>query len=276
VDSTDLFAWRRLDPFGVEIDHDLSEPLSPARSAELVRLLWEHGLLLARGQTLDMARQQALCALFGPVLIRTGENGYLTTEPGIAATLSELRWHADAAYTDAPFDALSLHAIDVVADASSTCFVDTAAALSSLPADLRARIADAEVEMISPHYTAIGTRACDDPDPVATKRSVMPAIHRNPHNGRDGLWVSELQTARVTGMERAGGRDLLHALFDHLYRPEHVLEHRWRTGDLVIWDNIALQHMRGPLKDCGTRILQRVIVGSEGAMSHAVPDVAMA
>lgn len=276
MDSTeDLFAWRRLDPLGIEIDYDFSGPLSPAQSAELVRLLWQHGLVLARGQSLDMTRQQALCAVFGPILIRPGENGYLTTEPGIAATLSELSWHADAAYTDAPFDALSLHAIDVVADASSTRFVDTAAALAALPADLRAAIAEAEVEMISPHYTAIGTRACDDPDPAATKRSVMPAVRRNPHNRRDGLWVSELQTARVMGMNRPEGRDLLHAVFDHLYRPEHVFDHRWRTGDLIVWDNLALQHMRGSLKDCGTRILQRVIVGTEGAMPHAVPGVAM-
>ena len=63
-------------------------------------------------------------------------------------------------------------------------------------------------------------------------------------------------------------RDLLRAVFDHLYRPESVYEHFWRNGDIVIWDNIALQHMRGSLKNCGRRILQRAIVGTEGVAPH--------
>jgi alpha-ketoglutarate-dependent taurine dioxygenase len=38
---------------------------------------------------------------------------------------------------------------------------------------------------------------------------------------------------------------LLEALFEHLYAPEDkVLAHHWRTGDLVLWDNLALQHAR--------------------------------
>ena len=57
-------------------------------------------------------------------------------------------------------------------------------------------------------------------------------------------------------------------MFDHLYHPGRVLEHRWRTGDFVIWDNIALQHMRRSLRDCGRRVLQRVIVGTEGVVPH--------
>jgi alpha-ketoglutarate-dependent taurine dioxygenase len=44
-----------------------------------------------------------------------------------------------------------------------------------------------------------------------------------------------------------------------------VLEHRWRNGDFIFWDNIGLQHMRGALNACGKRVLQRAIVGTEGA-----------
>jgi taurine dioxygenase len=43
-----------------------------------------------------------------------------------------------------------------------------------------------------------------------------------------------------------------------------VYEHTWCNGDIVIWDNIALQHARGSLKSAGRRVLQRVIVGTEG------------
>lgn len=262
-----VLATRSLAPFGVEILHDLSAPLSAAEEGQFVALLWEHGLVLARGQALSMERQRDLCALAGPILLRAGETGIMSNEAG-PASMSELAWHADAAYTEAPFDALSLHALDVVDGASSTRFVNAERALASLPDHLRGRIEGRAVEMISPHYEALAGRTCDRRDPVAMKRGELPAIRRNPHNGRDCLWVSELQAARVLGMEWEESRDLLHALYDHLYRPENVLEHFWRGGDFIVWDNIALQHMRGPLEDCGRRVLQRAIVGTEGAAPH--------
>lgn len=214
-----------------------------------------------------MERQREICGLAGPILLRTGETGVMNNEGG-AYTTTELSWHADAAYTVAPFDALSLHALDVVDDASSTRFVSADQALQTLPADLRRRLEVHRIEMISPGFEALAGRTCDTRDPPAMKRGEMPAIYCNPHNGRDCLWVSELQAARVLGLDWEESRDLLNAVFDHLYRAEHVFEHRWRTGDLVIWDNIALQHMRGSLENCGRRVLQRVIVGTEGAAPH--------
>jgi taurine dioxygenase len=265
---SDTLAWRQLPPFGVEIDHDLSAPLTDEQGKQLVQLLWEHGLVLARGQRLPMERQRELCALAGPILLRTGESGYLSTSPDVEVSQSELAWHADAAYTTAPFDVLALHAVDVVDDASSTRFVSAEQALASLPEHLRRRLEDQRVDMISPAYDALGGRCCDQPNPISQKRGEMTAIFRNPHNGRDCIWVSELQAARIIGMDWQDSRDLLHEVYDHLYQPDHVFEHFWRNGDIVIWDNIALQHSRGSLKTCGNRVLQRVIVGREGVAPH--------
>ena len=266
--SEDGLKWRRLMPFGVEIDHDLSAPVQVPVADRFVALVRDAGLILARGQRLSMQRQQQLCALVGPILIREGESGYLSTQNAVSASLSELRWHSDAAYTDAPLDAIALHAIDVIDDASSTCFINAQNTLVSMAPELRRRIEGKQVEMIAPSYDSISMRSCDRRDPVAQKRGIMPAIYRNPHNGRDCIWVNEMQAARVVGMEWEHSRELLHAIYDHLYQPQHVLEHRWRNGDFVIWDNIALQHMRGSLQDCGRRVLQRVIVGRQGVAPH--------
>lgn len=260
--------WRQLPPFGAEIDLDLSEPLTTGQSGQFVSLLWQHGFVLARGQTLSMDRQREICGLAGPILIREGENGYLSTVNASEPALSELAWHADAAYTDAAFDAIALHAVDVIDDASSTLFISAEQALQRLPPPLRACIETAQTEMISPRYDAIALRTCDQENPAAQKRGLQPAIHRNPHNGRFCLWTSELQTARIQGLEWASSRDLLHEIYDHAYAPAQIYEHRWRNGDFLIWDNIALQHKRGPLHGVGKRVLQRVIVGTEGVAPH--------
>jgi taurine dioxygenase len=257
-------AWRKLEPFGVEIDRDLSQPLSDAEADEFRTLFAAHGLLLARNQSLSVARQQALCGLLGPILLREGENGTMTNEGGGPAA-SELNWHADAAYTAHPFDALSLHALDVVDGASSTRF---ASAQIPLPEHLQGALAGREQEMIAPHYTVLAEVTCDRRDPPAQKRGTMPTLYENPHNGRTCVWVNAMQTARLLGMEWQASRDLLHAVYDELYAPANVHEHRWRNGDLIIWDNIALQHMRGNIESVGKRVLQRVIVGTEGVAPH--------
>ncbi|MBU6268276.1 MAG: TauD/TfdA family dioxygenase [Sphingomonadales bacterium] len=263
--------WRPLAPFGAEVSADLSAPLSEAEGAFLRELLWQHGVVRVRGQALDMARQREICGLLGPILIRQGEGEALSNASGHPAVVSPLSWHADAAYTDAPFDAIALHALDVVDDASSTRFVDVAAGLARLPEGLRVRLDGATLEMISPGMDRLAGRTCDAPDPVALKRGVYPAVRVNPHNGRRVLWASELQTAGVVGMDWAEGRDLLNAVFAVLYDPAHVLELHWRKGDLVIWDNIGTQHARGNLSECGTRVLQRVIVGTAGVIP-TIPD----
>ena len=264
---TQAFAWTPLAPLGAEVHLDLSMPLSAGQEAGLVSLMRERGLILARGQSLSMDRQRTLCALFGPILLREGETGYMTNEGGGPAA-SGYSFHSDAAYTPDPFDALSLHALDVAAEASSTRFVSAETGLAALPAELRDLLEYCEQEMISPDYTQLSGRSCDQRDPEALRRAVMPAVFTNPHNHRPAAWVSEMQTARLLGMEWQESRDTLHRIYDHLYAPERVFEHRWRNGDLLIWDNIALQHARGNLENVGKRLLQRVIVGVAGVAPH--------
>ncbi len=260
-----MLEYRQLAPFGVELLRDLSQPFTPEEEAQFRGLFNQHGLILARGQALSMERQREVCGLLGPILDRQGENGYMSNEGGGAAS-SAYCWHSDAAYTRAPFDALALHAIDVVDDASSTLFVSAETALEALPADVLAALGACEQEMIAPHQDKLAERTCDQRDPFGYKRGTRPTTFVNPHNGRTCVWVGEMQTVKLLGMEWEAGRDLLHRIYDRMYDPTGVLEHRWRKGDIVIWDNIALQHARADLGEAGRRVMQRVIVGTEGVV----------
>lgn len=262
-----MLEYRQLQPFGVELLRDLSQPFTPEEETQFRDLFNRHALILARGQALSMERQREVCGLLGPILDRPGETGYMTNEGGGPAAAA-LRWHADAAYTEHPFDALSLHALDVVDDASSTVFVDAQQAADDLPEALALRLEGREQEMIAPHYTMVAERTCDQRNPQAQKRGIMPTFHTNPHNGRRVLWVSEMNSVQVLGLEWEESRDLLHKVYDFLYDKSRVLEHRWRKGDFIVWDNIALQHERGDLNTVGKRLLQRAIVGTHGVAPH--------
>ena len=260
--SEDGLRWRALAPFGIEIDCDLSEPLTAERTAKLAALLAKGGYLLARGQTLSMEQQTALMEPIGPIIRRPQENGYISTDVAAPSSRSELSFHADAAYTNAPFAAISLHAVDVVDGASGTRFVNAEHAYATLPPKLRKRLDATVAEMISPMLEGVGVRACDTRDPEATHRQEFPAIRVNPRTGRPCVGVSEMHTARLTGMDWEQSRALLAEIYDHLYADENAIEHRWRRGDIVLWDNLTLQHARGSLEGAGRRVLQRVVAGA--------------
>jgi taurine dioxygenase len=36
--------------------------------------------------------------------------------------------------------------------------------------------------------------------------------------------------------------ELLRRLFNHAVRPEFRYRHKWRVGDVLMWDNCAVQH----------------------------------
>jgi len=263
-------SWRELEPFGVEIGADLARPVSAEQQAQFLQLFREHGLLVAKQQRLSMQRQREICGWLGPVLLREGESGLLSNQGDHDVVRSGLSFHADAAYTEHPFEAIALHALDVVDGASSTRFAHAERALRALPVELLAQLTGREVELITPAFDLLATRVCDIESPQYMQRAVRPTTLLNPASGRVYLNLSEMHAARLPDFSWVRSRAILNRVFDVLYAAGNVAEHRWSRGDLVIWDNRALQHARGDLSSVGKRVLQRVIVGTEGVAPHTL------
>ncbi|MBX6723501.1 MAG: TauD/TfdA family dioxygenase, partial [Dactylosporangium sp.] len=59
----------------------------------------------------------------------------------------------------------------------------------------------------------------------------------------------------------ADSKALLARTYAAIYQPSNVYTHTWHTGDLVIWDNIALSHRRPPIKAGVARTLRGTEVG---------------
>ena len=71
------------------------------------------------------------------------------------------------------------------------------------------------------------------------------------------MYVSPQFTRSIEGLDPAASSALLSRLLEHVVRPEFVWTHRWRPGDLVIWDNRCTMHRREPFDDSERRILKR-------------------
>jgi taurine dioxygenase len=263
---------RPLDPFGWEVDLDVSAGVSDDEREELVRLYDAGHLLLFRRQDVSAADQVRIAAWFGPVLDEDN-SGYVSRDPAIGGLgSSELAPHSDLACTPHPLLGLTLYAVDVVDGESSTRYIDAVAAARELPDHLRERARGREAMHLWPKDLARRQRSDDAPDdwPGATH----PILMTHPRTGDEILYVNGHQTDRVVGFEPEASDDLIDALFAHLYDDRFAYEHRWRGGDLVAWDNLALQHARRPLTGDAPRTLRRVVIADQGYQELMPPELA--
>ncbi len=249
--------------FGAEVDFDLRHIDAPDAD-ELRSLFDRYHLLVFRNQSLGHDEQIAFMSLLGPVLrSRIDGVGYITNVPGPDNFLgdSELAFHSDLSFSPKPFLAISLHAVEVENGRSSTKFVDPTASYRRLPQALRERI-DA-LNALHVYGADLAGRNLEDL-PTHPPRAVHPLVMRHPRTGERILYVNYNQTARIVELGEAESDALIEQLFACSYPEEAVLEHRWDLGDLVVWDNLALQHARGAVSDVGVRRLQRAVCAEAG------------
>ena len=67
-------------------------------------------------------------------------------------------------------------------------------------------------------------------------------VRTHPVTGRKGLFVNEAHCPVIIGLPEEESAALLAELCAHIVRPEFRYEHSWRAGDLLMWDNVAVQH----------------------------------
>ena len=70
-----------------------------------------------------------------------------------------------------------------------------------------------------------------------------PVVRTHPVTGRKNIYVNEGHTIRIKGMEEDESRALLKELWTHCTKEEFIYRHKWRVGDVVMWDNVPTQHL---------------------------------
>jgi len=157
-------------------------------------------------------------------------------------------WHSDMSYTARPPRCTMLHALEVPMHdgepRGDTLFVSTAAAYDALPAATRARIDG----LRAIHRFAAKPRGFAKPVTLSAEQKARypdvahPIARSHPATGRKCLYVNEGECVGIPGMARDEALALIRELARHCLRPEFLYRHKWRVGDLVMWDNCAVQH----------------------------------
>ena len=259
---------------GVEVEGlDVTRPLAPDAVEALRHLFDEYHLLLVRAQGLNESDHVRLLGYLGPVLDETfdGTKVSFVSNVGERAFVPEgrLLFHSDLAFCPEPLVANSLYAMDIPADGAPTRFANAERAAALLPAGLRARLEG----LVALNLQDLRSQRSDRRFrsswvPSDQPRAEHPVIRPHPRTGRPVLSVNELQTDALVGLDEAESERVLTRLFEHLYDAGNVFEHRWSVGDLVVWDNISLQHGRGEMPADAVRRHRRVVCGERGVVEQ--------
>jgi len=266
---------------GVDLDGELSvDDVQALRAA-----FDDRGVLVLRGLDIDDDAHRYLAGVLAPDVAPTdrdeaiaGTHLYpmpVSNEPGGNAPYGRLLFHSDAMWNPSPMRLLSLYGTYVEQPAVPTIFASATHAWDTLPADLRARIDGLEVI----HVTGQQPRGGYVEELLEATRSessetVTPIGKVHPRSGRTILYVCQQMTREVVGMPHDESEALLEELFAHLYADEVLVEHHWQEGDLVLWDNLAIQHSRPNVAmDGPKRTLRKVIDRSMGGTKN-VPTFA--
>ena len=239
-----------------------------------MRAEWDRRhLLIIPGEVISGEEQVAFVGRFGPLIAERRAWAYVSNvRPDGIVRDGALLFHSDFAFTPWPVWGISLHAIEVPEGGAPTLFADAERAAATLPPDLRARLGDREVvnayDFHGPDDRPVRLAEADPRSP----RCAVPVIGRHPRTGAEVVLANELHSDHIIGLPPAESAALLRDLFDVLYEDEHVFEHCWQVGDLLLWDNVALHHGRRDIPREQARTLQRVVIGPY-TPAELVPDL---
>jgi alpha-ketoglutarate-dependent 2,4-dichlorophenoxyacetate dioxygenase len=179
-----------------------------------------------------------------------GDDGTLL-KPGDrrrAYVLGNRLWHTDASFVDPPgrYSILSAKVIPPVP--ADTEYADMRTAYDTLPAGMKAQL-----EGLRAHHSVTHSRwmlgfEFSEAEHARLPGAIHPVVRTLPRSGRKSLYVAA-HASRIVDWPIPEGRLLIHELMEHATRPERVYRHRWRVGDLVIWDNRATMHRACPFDD---------------------------
>jgi alpha-ketoglutarate-dependent 2,4-dichlorophenoxyacetate dioxygenase len=268
--------------FAAEVgDIDLSQPLDAGTLQSVRDAFAAYAVLAFPAQELTIEQHLAFASHFGPLettvrLSMKHKKMRVREEIADIANLdahgrlwrkdSRIRlfqmgnrlWHTDSSFKAPSGYASLLYARSVAPIGGHTEFADLRAAYDALPAAMKGRLRGliAEHSLIYSRGK-LGFNDFTEQEKEAFAPVLRPLVRRIPESGRDSLYIAS-HIGRIRGMEDADALALVAELIAHATQRQFVYTHRWRVGDLVMWDNRCTMHRGTDYEDTRwVRDLQR-------------------
>ena len=287
---------------GARIDGVDLGRLDAAGFAAIEGAFHEHGVIAISDQRLDEAALIAFSRRFGELETNVSSSFHHPAHPHINILSNKRRadgslmgspdagqgWHADMSYNSVPARASLLYALEVPMRGGEplgdTLFASMTAAYDALEPALKERLHGlAAVHHFAKFYDyMIAQKASPRPKLTAAQEAtkppvVHPMVVRHPHTGRPCLYCDPGYTVRVADLGEDESAALLQQLFAFQTQDDFLYRHKWRVGDVLIWDNIAAIHMAtGGYRADEHRLMHRTQILGDAARFRAANPAAAA
>ena len=195
----------------------------------------------------------------------------LEAQPVDRKFYGEWEWHTDMSYLAIPPTFSLLHAREVPEEGGDTGFCSQVMAAQQLPAAHRQRVFGREIKHDSTYASSgiLRPGMTVPASPIEAVGHPHPTIRRIPGTDQEALFLGRRTNAHVVGLTLAESERLLDELWRHATQPQFCYRHKWRVGQVVVWDNRMLLHMRYPLADDAVRFMWRTQTRGEAVLPAA-------
>ena len=282
-------AFREVGPgIGAEVSGiDLTQPLGNADAETIHAGMDRYAVLVFRGQPLSDDEHQAFSRALGPleqslaVALRKPEEHRLPTSFADVSNLDKedrpfarddrrrlfsignQLWHSDSSFKPVPAKYSILRALSVPSKGGNTEFAHMGLAYDALDATTKAEIED----LICEHSQIFSRQQIGFFEFTEEERNAMRPVRQrlvriHPSTGRKSLYLSS-HAGGIVGWPVPEARMLLRDLAEHATQRQFVYAHRWRVGDVVMWDNRQTMHRGRPYPADEPRDVRRTTLAGE-------------
>ena len=249
---------RRMGPqIGVEVSGVDVRTLDDAGFAPIYQAWIDHNVLVVTGQELTIPEFLRYSDRFGHVTPHPSKTTRHPDHPKITmlginkftpdGTLNEAiyrrgaeGWHTDGAYDPVPFKATQLYGVAIPDTGGDTLFASGYAACEALPQRLKTRLHG--VKGVFCYGGRKGSQALLNPEDRDVPPAIHPILRMHAESKRTSLYFDPGKILSIVGAEKAESDDLIAELETYMIQPDGQYRHKWRAGDIVIWDNRCSYH----------------------------------
>jgi taurine dioxygenase len=271
---------------GAEISGvDLRQSLSPETVAAIVEAWHRHLVILFRDQSLSEEDQMRFAEHFGVLQRRNRppearNESAIINHPETTMLVSNIRengkligslpdgemhFHSDQCYNEKPAKGTFLYAIEIPSEGGDTLFLNMYDAYETLPSALKAQVDGRKALNAYLYDSTTRENNGQKLDLSLHPHYLQPIVRTHPETRRKALYVNRLMTLSVADTDETESNALLNQIFAHIEQEQFIYTHKWRVGDLVLWDNRCTLHARTDFSDKERRLLRRVVVGGDRA-----------
>lgn len=249
-------------PVGAQIGAEICgidvRTMDDATFGAIYRAWLDYNVVAVRGQDLEIEDYLAYSRRFGEVVKHPSKNTRHPDHPEVTVlgidkfdADGNLKmavynrggdgFHTDGSYEEVPFKATQLYAVAIPSTGGDTLFASTYAAYGALPEKLKVRIRGLKGVYVFGGATKLAIDLLNAED--RRKPPVLhPLVRTHPETGRTLLYFDPNKLLRIDGVSAAESDALIAELKTYMVQPDAQYRHKWRKGDIVIWDNRCSYH----------------------------------